>query len=127
MNEVVGDPGGAPCSPCDFLCTVFVERGLQQFATALDDRREVIASIIVEAGLQREATSHRSGQQTDSGGRSDECETWNLQANAASIRPLVDHDIDSEILHSRIQVFLHGLWQAVDFVDEENVTLLKVR
>jgi hypothetical protein len=38
---------------------------------------------------------------------------------------LVDHDIEPEVLHRGVEVFLDGLRDAVDLVDEEDVALLE--
>jgi hypothetical protein len=39
---------------------------------------------------------------------------------------LVDDDIELEVLHGGVEVFLDGFLEAVDFVDEEDITFLEV-
>src|SRR5690606_7030768 len=41
------------------------------------------------------------------------------------IRPLVEHDINAVILHGRVEVLFHGLGDAVDLIDEEDVAFFK--
>ena len=40
---------------------------------------------------------------------------------------MVDHDIEAEILHRGIEIFLDGFGDAVDFVDEEDVAFFEAR
>ena len=49
-----------------------------------------------------------------------------VQPDAAGVRPLVDDDVELEVLHRRVEVFLDGLLEAVDFVNEQHVALLEV-
>ena len=56
----------------------------------------------------------------------DQGEARNRQAHAARVGALVDHDVEAEVLHRRVEVFLDRLRDAVDFVDEEDVALLEI-
>ena len=42
-------------------------------------------------------------------------------------RPLADQNVELEILHRRVEDFLHGGGQAVDFVYEQHIARLNVR
>ena len=66
------------------------------------------------------------GEQAAAGGGADEREARQVQPHAAGVRPLVDDDVELEVLHRRVEVFLDGLLEAVDFVDEQHVALLEV-
>ena len=44
-----------------------------------------------------------------------------------ALGPLADHDVQREILESRVQDFFDLTRQAVDLVDKEDVALLQVR
>jgi len=46
--------------------------------------------------------------------------------NASSIRPGIDHDINFEVLHGRIQIFFHDRTQTMDFIDEKEIAGFKV-
>ena len=74
----------------------------------------------------RETGQQRSGEQAAAGGGADEGEAGQVQANAPRVGALVDDDIQLEIFHRRIEVFLDRLLQPMDFVDEQNVALLQV-
>ena len=39
---------------------------------------------------------------------------------------MIDDDVQFEILHRGIQIFLNGLLQAVDFINEQHIAFLKV-
>ena len=47
------------------------------------------------------------------------------QADRARPRPLFDHDVDEEILHRTVQIFLDRRIETVDFVDEKHVARLQ--
>jgi hypothetical protein len=59
-------------------------------------------------------------------GGADEREARDREPHAAGVGPLVDHDVEPEVLHRRVEVFLDGLRDAVDLVDEQDVALLEV-
>ena len=48
------------------------------------------------------------------------------QPHAARIGSLIDDDVEFEIFHRRIKVFLDGFLKAMDLVDEQNVAFLEV-
>ena len=48
-----------------------------------------------------------------------------FEPHAARVRALVDDDVEPEVLHRGVEVFLDGRREAVDFVDEENVAALR--
>ena len=50
-----------------------------------------------------------------------------LQAHVFRGRPLADHDVEREIFHRRVEDFLDGAPQAMNFVDEQHVAQLHVR
>ena len=44
-----------------------------------------------------------------------------LQPDAARVWPLIDDDVELEVLHGRVEVFLDRRLEPVDFVDKEHV------
>ena len=72
------------------------------------------------------AREQRRGEQAAARGRADEREARQVQPHAARVRSLVDDDVEFEILHRRVEIFLDGLLQAMDFVDEQHVALLEI-
>ena len=73
------------------------------------------------------AREQRRGEQAAARGRADEREARQIQPHAARVRPLVNDDVEFEILHRRVQIFLDGFLQAMDFVNEQHVAFFEVR
>jgi len=46
--------------------------------------------------------------------------------NAARIGPRIEHDIDNVVFHGRIQVLFNDRAEAVNFVDEQNISFAEV-
>ena len=88
-----------------------------------EERRLVV---VVEPGLEREPRPQGRGQKPRPGRGSDQREAGQGQAHAAGVRTLVDHDIDPEVLHRRVEVLLDRLGDPVDLVDEEDVAFLEI-
>src|SRR5439155_21424980 len=59
--------------------------------------------------------------------RTDQGEPRQIQAHATRVWSLVDDNIQFEILHRGIEIFLDRLLQAMDFIDEQNVSFFEVR
>ena len=64
----------------------------------------------------------RQGQQPLAGGGADQGEALERQRDGLGVRTLVDHVVDLEVLHRRVQVLLDDAWQPMDLVDKEDVT-----
>jgi hypothetical protein len=66
-----------------------------------------------------------SAEKSGSGGGPDEGEARKIETNGAGGWSLIDDDIDPEIFHGRIEVFLDDLRKTVNFIDEEDVSFLE--
>jgi hypothetical protein len=82
--------------------------------------------VIIQPLANGKTRQQRRGQQAAARGRADEREARQRQAHAAGVGALVNNDVQLEILHRRIKIFLDGFLQAVDFVNEQNVALLQI-
>ncbi len=69
-----------------------------------------------------EAVTQRRRQETGASGRADQRESRQRQTYAARRRALTDHQIEFEILHRRIEDLLDRRRQAVDLVDEQDIS-----
>ena len=126
IDQVVRDARRAAGALGDFLCAAGVGGDVEQSAAALYDRLERGVVVIIEPGLQGETRTQGCGEEAAARGGADQGETRNREAHAAGVGPLVDHDVEAEILHRGVEVFLDGLGDAVDFVDEEDVALFEI-
>jgi hypothetical protein len=66
-----------------------------------------------------------SAEQSGSSGGPDEGEARKIEADGAGSWSLINDDIDPEILHGRIEVFLDDFRKTVNFIDEEDVSFLE--
>ena len=82
--------------------------------------------VIVEPLPDTEAGQQRCAEQSAAGGGPDQGEAREAQADTAGVGPLVDDDVELEVLHGRIEVLLDGLLEAVDLVDEEHIPFGKI-
>ena len=48
-----------------------------------------------------------------------------IETDGTRVRTLVQHDVDRVVLHRAVEIFLDGLRETVDLVDEDNVAGLK--
>ena len=64
-------------------------------------------------------------EEAGAGGCTDEGEAGEIQADGASGWALVDNDIDPEVLNGGVEILFDDFGQAVNFIDEEDISLLK--
>src|SRR5690606_7565228 len=89
-----------------------------------DDEIDLVVRVEVEALGDLEAAEERRGEKTFARRRADEREGLELEANAASIGALVEHEIDAEVLHRGVKELLGFGRHAVDLVDEDDIAAL---
>jgi len=87
---------------------------------------QLIGLVIIEPFANGKTRQQWSGEQTDAGGGANEGEARQVQPDAAGVRPLIDDDVQFEILHRRVKVFLDGFLQAMNFIDEKDVPFVEV-
>ena len=77
VDQVVDDTWRAAGTGGNFLGPSFIDLDFKQTTGSMHDAREGGHIVVVEAGLQREARAQRSGEQSRTGGRSDQGEFGN--------------------------------------------------
>src|SRR5699024_9285474 len=92
-----------------------------------NDRFEIGGGVVVEAGVETETVTQRTGYKTGSGGGPDQGEAGNVHADGTSRRTLAQHDVELEILDGRVEDLLYGSGQPVDLIDEENIAVTELR
>ena len=91
-----------------------------------DNLGEVGLVVEVEAVDDAKPRSERRRQQPRPRRRPDERERLHRQLGGPRARPLPDHDVDLEVFHRRVELFLDRRTHPVDFVDEQDVARLQV-
>ncbi len=96
-----------------------------------EERRTIEASssglVVAESKRHPEAVSQRRRQQAGARRRADERERREVERQRAGTRSLADDDVQPEVLERRVQDLLDRPIDAMDLVDEEDVTRLEPR
>ena len=124
-QKIVGDSGGASATACDFGGGGVIEFHSQEGCGAAHDRSQVFDGVVVEAVGDSETGAKGGTEEAGAGGCTDEGEAGEIQADGASGRALVDNDIDPEVLNGGVEILFDDFGQAVNFIDEEDISLLK--
>ena len=91
-----------------------------------DDCLQLVWLVEIEPSRETETVTERPGDEASSGGCAHQGEARQGEANRTGSRALTDHDVNLEVLHGWIEDFLNRPRKAMDFVDEEHVTLIKL-
>ncbi len=124
-QKIVGDSGGASATACDFGGGGVIEFHSQEGCGAAHDRSQVFDGVVVEAVGDSETGAKGGTEEAGAGGCTDEGEAGEVEADGASGRALVDNDIDPEVLNGGVEILFDDFGQAVNFIDEEDISLLK--
>ena len=127
LQESVGHARRAARQAGQVGARIGVEPDVEDARRPQEDAREVVGRVELEALGQAEAAAEGRRQQAFPRRRPDQGEAGQVDADAARPRALVDHDVDDELLHRRVEVLLDGRREAVDLVDEQHVAGLEVR
>jgi hypothetical protein len=124
-QKIVGDSGGASATACNFGGGGVIEFHSEEGCGAAHDRSQVFDGVVVEAVGDSETGAKGGTEEAGAGGCTDEGEAGEIQADGASGRALVDNDIDPEVLNGGVEILFDDFGQAVNFIDEEDISLLK--
>ena len=124
-QKIVGDPRSASTAACDFGGGGVIEFHSEEGCGAAHDRSQVFDGVVVEAVGDSETGAKGGTEEAGAGGCTDEGEAGEIQADGASGRALVDNDIDPEVLNGGVEILFDDFGQAVNFIDEEDISLLK--
>ena len=124
-EEIIGDAWGATAAAGDFGGGGLLELDIEEGGGAADDGGEVFGGIVVESVGDAEAGAEWGAEESGAGGGSDESEAGEVEANGAGGGALIDDDIDAEIFDGGVEVFFDDFGEAMDFVDEEDISFLE--
>ncbi len=103
-----------------------LDREPEQPGGAGDDALQLLVAVEVEPDGDAEAVTQGRGQQTLAGGRADQGEGRQVDANRARRRPLTDDEVQRAVFHRGIEHFLDHGGEAVDLVDEQHVVRFEI-
>ena len=99
----------------------------QQRGRTHDNALQFLRGVQLQTQLHAETVAQGAGKLPGSGRCADEGKARQIEPDGVGRRALADDDIDSKILHSRIQNFLDRPVEAVNFVDEQNIARREIR
>ena len=123
-KEVVCDARRASASSSDFGCGLWLKFNFQERSGALHDGRKIFDRVVVESVGDAESGAQGSAEKAGTRGGSDQRKAGKVKANGAGSGALIDDDIDTEIFDSGVEVLFDDFGEAMNFVDEEDISLL---
>ena len=126
-EEVVCDARGASASPSDFGGSLWLQFDFQERSRALHDGRKIFDRVVVESVGDSESGAKGSTKKAGTCGGSDQRKAGKVKANGAGGGALIDDDIDTEIFDSGVEVLFDDFGEAMNFVDEEDISFLQAR
>jgi hypothetical protein len=126
-EEIVCDPRGASAAPSDFGGGLWLEFNFQERSGALHDGRKIFDRVVVESVGDTESGAKGSTEKARTRGGSDERKAGKVKANGAGGGALIDDDVDTEIFDSGVEVLFDDFGEAMNFVDEEDISFLQAR
>ncbi len=124
-EEIIGDAWGTTAAAGDFGGSGLLELDIEEGGGAADDSGEIFGGIVIESVGDAETGAEWGAEEACTGGGSDEGEAGEVEANGAGGRALIDDDIDTEIFDGGVEVFFDDFGEAMDFVDEEDISFLE--
>ena len=88
---------------------------------------QLFRRVIIHTLPHRKPRQQRRRQQTAPRRRTDQCEPRQVQPDASGIRALINNNIQFEILHRWIKIFLDRFLQTMNLVNEQEISFLKIR
>ena len=80
----------------------------------------------IQSKTLAETVAQRRGQKPRTRGCADQSKMLDRQFDRPRGGSLADHDVNLEILHRRIENLLDDMAQAMDFIDEKDVTFVEI-
>ena len=123
-EEVVSDARGASASPSDFWGGLGLEFNFQERSGALHDGRKIFDRVVVESVGDAESGAKGGTEKAGTRSGSNQRKAGKVKANGAGGGALIDDDIDSKIFYCGVEVLFDDFGEAMNFVDEEDISLL---
>ena len=126
-QKAISNARSAPAAARDFVRSFAGDGNIQKTRGALDDARERVFLVGLEGEHQAEAAAKRRAEQALARSGSDGGKTGQGNGVSARAGSGANQDIEAEIFQRAVQDLFNVRNQSVNFVDEEDLTLLHVR
>jgi hypothetical protein len=93
----------------------------------LHDGRKIFDRVVVESVGDAESGAKWSTKKAGTCGGSNQRKAGKIKTNRAGGGALIDYDIDAEIFDGGVKVLFDDFGKAMNFVDEEDISLLQAR
>ena len=121
LQQAIRDPWGAARPAGDERGRVIGQRDVEDLGRTTEDVLELGIGVVVQPERRAEPVAQRSGDAPDTGGGTDDGHVLDLEPHGASTRALAEHDVESEVLHRRVEDLLDRVTEPMNLVDEEHV------
>ena len=125
-QQRIGHAGGAAGTPGNGQRSCRRQVNIQQIGRAVQNLAQFVCGVVIEAVDKPESGAQRSGEHAGAGSCTHQRELGQIQLYGAGIRALVDDDVEPEILHGRVEVFLNSRVETVNFINEEHIALFHI-
>ena len=126
-EDAVCDTGRATAAAAENVGSLFGEFDAQDAGATHENLDDIFFVVKFQAVLQAEAVAEGACQEPAARRGAHEREVLEREVHAPCRRAGVEHDVEPEIFHGGVEVFLDNAVQAVDFVDKEDVVFLQAR
>ena len=120
-QQGVGDTRRTTTAAGYLAGSFLVDLHTQQTCRAAHDPRKDIGIVVLKMAVDTKAGTERRGKQTGARSSADKREAIEVDLDSTRRRALVDHDVDTIVLHRGIEVLLHHGRETMNLVDEEHI------
>ena len=124
-QERIGNTRRSARTAGDFHRSRILDRHFQEHCTSPDNLLQRLRIIILQMEIDAETGTERGCEQSASGCSAHQRERVQIYLDASCRRSLVYHDVDTVILHRRIEILLYNWRETVDFIDEKHIIRLQ--
>ena len=125
-QQTPGDARRAARAPGDLVCAIIGNGDADHSGAARDDALQFFGRVKIEPDRNAETVAQRRGEKTGARRRADQGEAREVDFHRARRGPRADDEVELEILHRRIENFLDGRIEAMNFVDEQDVARFEI-
>jgi len=87
---------------------------------------ELLSCIVIQPIRNTKTRPHRGSEHAGTSCSPYKRKRWEVDPNSSGFRTLINDDVQPEVLHCRVEVFLNAGVKAVDLINKENVLFLEI-
>ncbi len=126
-EKPVGNAGSAATPAGEFSRALSIKRHVEHPRRTLHDPCQLFRRVEIKAGGKTESGPEGAGEHSGPRGRADQREAVQVELHRPGAGTAIDQNIEPEVFHGAVKVFLDNRTEPVDLVDEEDIGLLDAR